>query len=218
MKKYLLFDLDGTLLDTITDLTNSVNHALAAFELPTHSEAAVMRMLGNGIRSLMTRATPNGEENPAFEEIFAEFRRHYALHKNDHTLPYNGIPEMLSALKAAGYTIAIVSNKIDSAVKGLWESLFRDTVTLAIGEMEGVARKPAPDMVELALRTLGAESTEAYFIGDSEVDVVTAKNAGLPCLSVLWGFRERDELLAVGGDTFFDSPDELTRYLLKETE
>lgn len=218
MRKYLLFDLDGTLLDTITDLWLSVNHALSCFALPTHSIEAVMRMVGNGIRSLVARAVPGGEDDPKFDAVFAEFRRHYELHKNDHTAPYDGIHEMLRALMAVGYVPAVVSNKIDSAVKGLCRETFPDTVAYALGDTEGVPRKPAPDMVYAALRALGAEPSDAYFIGDSEVDVVTARNAGLPCLSVLWGFREREELLAVGGDTFFETPAELAAYLLNEAK
>ena len=218
MRKYLLFDLDGTLLDTITDLANATNHALAAFGLPTHSEAEIMRMVGNGIRRLVILAVRGGEANPHFEEIFAEFQRYYALHKSDNTAPYDGIHEMLRALMAVGYVPVVVSNKIDSAVKGLCRETFPDTVAYALGDTEGVPRKPAPDMVYAALRALGAEPSDAYFIGDSEVDVVTARNAGLPCLSVLWGFREREELLAVGGDTFFETPADLAAYLLKEAK
>lgn len=216
MKKILLFDLDGTLLDTITDLHNAVNHALACYSLPTHSLAAVMRMVGNGIRSLVARAIPCGEDNPQFDAVFAEFRRYYELHKNDHTAPYDGIIEMLRALKAAGYVSAVVSNKIDSAVKGLCRATFPDTIVYALGDSEGIPRKPEPDMVYKALRDLGAEPCDAYFIGDSEVDVVTAKNAGIPCLSVLWGFRTKEEILAAGGDTFFDAPAALTEYLLEK--
>ena len=218
MRKVLLFDLDGTLLNTITDLHHAVNHALAAYGFPTHSEAAVMRMVGNGIRSLVTRATPGGEGNPHLEAVLAEFRRYYELHKNDHTAPYDGIIEMLDALAAVGYVPAVVSNKIDSAVKGLCSETFPGRIAYALGDTEGIPRKPEPDMVYAALRALGVEPSDAYFIGDSEVDVVTARNAGIPCLSVLWGFREKEELIAVGGDAFFETPAALAEYLLKEAE
>ena len=218
MKKVLLFDLDGTLLDTITDLANAVNHALRTFSLPTHSEEAVLRMVGNGIRRLIVRATPGGEENPLFSDVFAEFRRYYAIHKSDNTAPYDGVPAMLSALTAAGYTAAIVSNKIDSAVKELWRETFSDTVAFALGECEGIPRKPEPEMVFATLRALNADRCEAYYIGDSEVDVVTARNAGIPCLSVLWGFRSKEDLLAAGANTFFETPDELTAYLLDRAD
>ena len=216
MKKVLLFDLDGTLLDTITDLSNAVNHALSAFSLPTHSEEAVLRMVGNGIKSLMMRAIPGGEDNPLFSDVFAEFRRYYAIHKHDNTAPYDGVPEMLSALAAAGYTAAIVSNKIDGAVKELWRESFPETVAFALGECEGIPRKPEPEMVYAALRALNAEPADAYYIGDSEVDVMTARNAGLPCLSVLWGFRTKEDLLAAGADTLFETPADLAEYLLSE--
>lgn len=218
MRKYLVFDLDGTLLNTITDLTNAVNHALTAFGLPTHGEDAIVRMVGNGIRVLVERATLGGEGHPDFEAIFAAFTRYYEAHKSDNTAPYDGVQEMLHALAAAGYTLAIASNKIDSAVKALWQELFADTVALALGESDTVARKPAPDMVEAALSTFGAEKADAYYIGDSEVDVATAKNSGLPCLSVLWGFRSEEELRAVGADTFFKTPADLTAYLLNEVK
>ena len=218
MRKYLLFDLDGTLLNTITDLANAVNHALSRFGYPTHSEEDIMRMVGNGIRVLLERATPGGDANPNFEAISAEFRLYYELHKNDYTAPYDGVLEMLSALSAAGYTIATVSNKIDSAVKALCREQLGDALTLALGEREGIPRKPAPDMVYAALRALGAEKSDAYFVGDSEVDVATAKNSGLPCLSVLWGFRSEAELRAGGADTFFETPADLAAYLIAEAE
>lgn len=218
MRKYLLFDLDGTLLDTITDLSNAVNHAMMLHGFPTHSEDAIARMVGNGIRLLVARATPGGEDNPDFEAVFADFKSYYAVHNSDNTAPYDGISEMLAALSKVGYTIAVVSNKIDSAVKLLCRETFPDRIDYALGDTEGIPRKPAPDMVYAALRALGADRSEAYFIGDSEVDVATAENAGLPCLSVLWGFRSKEELLAVGADTFFDTPAALGAYLLNEAK
>ena len=213
--KALLFDLDGTLLDTIRDLASAVNHTEKAYGYPTHSVDDVCRMVGNGIRSLMVAATPGGEANPQFEDIMAEFRTYYGAHKLDTTAPYEGIPEMLAALKAAGYPIAIVSNKIDSAVRGLADMFFPE-IAVAIGEREGIPRKPAPDLVHLAMRELGAE--DAYFIGDSEVDIATAKNAGLRCLSVTWGFRSEETLRAAGGEHFFATPRLLTEYLLGEAK
>ena len=206
MRRILLFDLDGTLLDTITDLHAAVNHALSAFSLPGHSIEAVTGMVGNGIRTLIARATPGGEENPLFESVFAEFGRYYKLHANDNTVPYDGITEMLAALTAVGYIPAVVSNKIDSAVKSLCREILPDSIVYALGDTDGIPRKPAPDMVYAALRALGAEPADAYYIGDSEVDVATAKNAGVPCLSVLWGLRSKAEFLAAGGDTFFNTP------------
>ena len=213
--KALLFDLDGTLLDTIRDRAAAVNHTEKAYGYPTHSVDDVCRMVGNGIRSLMMQSTPGGEANPRFGSIMADFRTYYEAHKLDTTAPYAGISEMLSALRAAGYPIAIVSNKIDSAVRGLAEMFFPE-VTVAIGEREGIPRKPAPDLVHLAMRELGAE--DAYFIGDSEVDIATAQNAGLTCLSVTWGFRSEETLRAAGGEYFFATPRLLTEYLLGEAK
>ena len=216
MRKYLLFDLDGTLLDTITDLWLSVNHALSCFALPTHSIEAVMRMVGNGIRSLVARAVPGGEDDPKFDAVFAEFRRHYELHKNDHTAPYDGIHEMLRALMAVGYVPAVVSNKIDSAVKGLCRETFPDTVAYALGDTEGVPRKPAPDMVYHVLDALGESAEGAVYIGDSDVDILTAANAGLPAISVTWGFRDRACLLGAGATVLVDTPAQLQALLLGE--
>lgn len=212
--KTLIFDLDGTLLDTITDLANAVNHALTVHGYPTHAEAEYLRMVGNGIASLVARALPGGKENPDFSAVLATFRAYYEIHKADATAPYAGISEMLLTLDAAGLSLAIVSNKIDPAVKALAARFFPDTVRVAVGEREGIDRKPAPDTVYLALAELGVTAEGAAYIGDSEVDIETAKNAGLPCLSVGWGFRTEEELRAAGADRVFMTPDELCRYLM----
>ena len=212
--KTLIFDLDGTLLNTITDLAAAVNHALTLHGYPTHTEAAILRMVGNGVAVLVARALPEGEENPDYPQVYADFRSYYEAHKADATAPYDGILPMLSALSAAGYPMGIVSNKFDPAVKALAAAFFSDTIHVAVGESETVAKKPAPDAVFVALRELGADAAGAVFIGDSEVDIETARNAGLPCLSVGWGFRTPDELKAKGADHDFMTPEELTEYLL----
>ncbi len=213
--KTLIFDLDGTLLDTITDLANSVNHALREHGYPTHAEADYFRMVGNGIEMLLVRALLGGKENPDFSAVHATFRAYYDIHKEDATAPYAGILPMLSAFKAAGLPLAIVSNKYGPAVKALAARFFGDTITVAVGESATVARKPAPDAVYLALSELGVGAEGAAFIGDSEVDIETARNAGLPCLSVGWGFRTQAELTAAGADRVFMTPDELCRYVLE---
>lgn len=214
--KALLFDLDGTLLDTITDLASAVNHTMERYGYPTHTVEAITDMVGNGVRSLVASALPGGTENPEFPKVLADFRAYYELHKLDATAPYEGINAMLEALSAAGVPVGIVSNKLDPAVKALAATFFPHTVRVAIGEREGIARKPAPDAVFAALEALGVGREGAAYIGDSEVDVLTAKNAGLVGLSVGWGFRTEADLIAAGADRVFKTPAELCEHLLAE--
>ena len=212
----LIFDLDGTLLNTLGDLACSVNAALSLSGYPEHSEEAVCRMVGNGIEDLVARALPGGRENPDFSAVFSSFRAHYAVHKADTTAPYDGILPMLDRLYAAGCRLAIVSNKIDPAVKELAAQFFGDTVHVAVGQRVGVPKKPAPDTVLIALRELGVTADGAAFVGDSEVDIATAANAGIPCLSVGWGFRTAEELLAAGATRVIATPSELTAWIFDE--
>ncbi len=206
-----IFDLDGTLLDTLTDLAASTNYALRTHGMPEHSIDDVRRFVGNGVRKLMERAIPNGEANPDFEATFATFREHYMHHSLDTTRPYPGIPEVLAELKARGFRLAVVSNKMMAATVELCRHFFPDTIEVAIGEheAEGIRKKPAPDTVFAALRELGVEKSGAVYVGDSDVDVQTAANSGLPCISVLWGFRDRDFLIQHGAKTFIFAPSEL---------
>ena len=206
-----IFDLDGTLLDTITDLAASCNYALRTHGMPEHSVDDVRRFVGNGVRKLMERAIPHGAENPDFEATFATFREHYMRHSLDTTQPYPGIPEVLADLKARGCRLAVVSNKMMAATVELCRHFFPDTIEVAIGEheAEGIRKKPAPDTVFAALRELGVEKDRAVYVGDSDVDVQTAANSGLPCISVLWGFRDRDFLIQHGAKTFISAPSEL---------
>jgi phosphoglycolate phosphatase len=206
-----IFDLDGTLLDTLTDLAASTNYALRTHGMPEHSIDDVRRFVGNGVRKLMERAIPNGEANPDFEATFATFREHYMHHSLDTTQPYPGIPEALAELKAKGCRLAVVSNKMMAATVELCRHFFPDTIEVAIGEheAEGIRKKPAPDTVFAALRELGVEKYSAVYVGDSDVDIATARNAGLPCISVLWGFRDREFLLDHGATTFISKPKEL---------
>ncbi len=206
--KYMIWDLDGTLLNTIEDLHASVNYALEKFGQMPRSLKETTRNVGNGIRMLISRSLEGGEKNPVMEDVFSEFKAHYAENCLNLTRPYDKIPELLQTLKASGVKMAVVSNKIDFAVKDLRDRFF-PWLDVAMGEQEGIARKPAPDMVYRAMQELGATPHETVFVGDSEVDVMTARNAGLPCIAVLWGFRERDELIAVGGETFAQNADEL---------
>ena len=193
-KTTVIFDLDGTLLDTLQDLADAVNYALRKEGMPERTIDEVRQFVGNGVRLLMIRAVPGGESNPLFEETFAQFKEYYGEHCNDNTKPYEGMIELLETLKSKGYSVAIVSNKIDFAVKELSVLYFKGIVPVAIGEKEGVRRKPAPDTVREALKELGRTAEEAVYVGDSDVDIETAKNAGMPCVSVLWGFRDREFL------------------------
>lgn len=206
-----IFDLDGTLLDTLGDLAASVNYALRTHGMPEHSIDDVRRFVGNGVRKLMQRAVPDGESNPDFEATFATFRQHYLAHSLDTTRPYDGIPGTLEALKARGCRLAVVSNKMMAATQELCRHFFPDTIEVAIGEheAEGIRRKPAPDTVFAALRQLRVGKEGAVYVGDSDVDIQTAANAGLPCISVLWGFRDRDFLIQHGAKTFISAPSEL---------
>ena len=206
-----IFDLDGTLLDTLDDLASAVNYALRSYGMPEHSREDVRRFVGNGVRMLMIRAIPDGERNPQFEEVFSTFRQYYLEHSLDRTRPYDGIPEMLARLKQRGCRLAVVSNKFDAATKELCRHFFTDTIEVAVGEheAEGIRKKPAPDTVNEALSQLGVDRLDAVYVGDSDVDLQTARNAGLPCISVLWGFRDKDFLLANGATTFIISPKEL---------
>ena len=206
-----IFDLDGTLLDTLGDLAASVNYALRTHVMPEHSLDDVRRFVGNGVRKLMERAVPDGADNPLFDETFATFRQYYMAHSLDTTRPYDGIPETLAALKARGCHLAVVSNKMMAATQELCHHFFSDTIEVAIGEDEaaGIRRKPAPDTVFAALKALGVGKEDAVYVGDSDVDIQTARNAGLPCISVLWGFRDRDFLLQNGAETFISTPSEL---------
>lgn len=193
-KTTVIFDLDGTLLDTLQDLADAANYALRKEGMPERTIDEVRRFVGNGVRLLMIRAVPGGESNPLFEETFAQFKEYYGEHCNDNTKPYEGMIELLETLKSKGYSVAIVSNKIDFAVKELSALYFKGIVPVAIGEKEGVRRKPAPDTVREALKELGRTAEESVYVGDSDVDIETAKNAGMPCISVLWGFRDREFL------------------------
>lgn len=206
-----IFDLDGTLLDTLGDLAASVNYAMRTHGMPEHSVDEVCRFVGNGVRRLMERAVPGGAAHPAFEAAFATFRRHYMEHSLDTTRPYEGIPEMLQELKRRGRHTAVVSNKFDAATKELCRHFFPDTIDVAVGEheAEGIRKKPAPDTVLQALSQLGVGQEGAVYVGDSDVDIQTARNSGLPCISVLWGFRDREFLLVHGAETFVSQPLEL---------
>lgn len=210
MKTTYIFDLDGTLLDTLQDLAAAVNFALRKNGMEEHSIDDIRRFVGNGVRKLIERAVPDGSKNPRIEEVFADFRSYYMQHSLDATKPYDGITEILQELKQRGCKMAVVSNKMMAATQELVAHFFPE-IEVAIGEneAEGIRKKPAPDMVFEALNRLGAEAESAVYIGDSDVDIQTAMNAGVLCISVLWGFRNREFLLEHGAQHFIEKPSEI---------
>lgn len=205
----IVFDLDGTLLDTLEDLTNATNAALHYSGFAYRSMEEVRRFVGNGVQKLMERAVPEGTDPAEFEMTFGYFKDYYEMHCLDKTRPYEGTLEMLQQLKDKGYKMAIVSNKLDSAVKELRDRFFKDNLSVAVGDQEGLRRKPYPDMVEEALKQLGETKEHAVYVGDSDVDLQTAQNSGLPCISVLWGFRDEEELREAGAEHFAQTPEEV---------
>ena len=209
----VIFDLDGTLLNTLYDLTDSVNWALEKYGQPIRSLEEIRAFVGNGLRNLMLQAVPNGDENPVFEDLFVFFREYYKSHCNIKTAPYEGVLELMKELKGRGVKMAIVSNKIDAGVKELNEIHFKEYIDIAIGEREGISRKPAPDSVNEALRLLGVDKEHAVYVGDSDVDIQTAKNAEVRCISVSWGFRDEIFLMEHGAGIMIDRPLELLEYL-----
>lgn len=209
MRKFYIFDLDGTLLNTLDDLWASVNHSLAQNYLPPRSKEEVRSFLGNGAKELLRKSVPSDCDTQTFEQVFSCFRQHYVAHAMDTTRPYEGVIELLAQLKNKGIRTAIVSNKPNAAVQELYHHFFEDVVDIAIGECPEVRRKPSPDMLLKALEQLGCSQEDALYVGDSEVDIATASNSGLPCISVSWGFRDRDFLLTHGATVIIDHPSEL---------
>ena len=201
-----VFDLDGTLLSTLGDLAASCNHALRANGMPERTIDEVRRFVGNGVKKLMERTIPGGLDNPLFEKTFADFRQHYMHHNLDTTCPYPGVMEMLESLRSRGKKVAVVSNKFYAATQALCKHFFGDLVDVAIGEREGIRKKPAPDTVNEALAQMNVGKERAVYIGDSDVDIMTANNCGMPCISVLWGFRDYDFLVEHGATIFVTSP------------
>jgi HAD hydrolase, family IA, variant 1 len=211
--KAVIFDLDGTLLNTLTDLSASVNYTLERFGFPLRSEREVRSYLGNGIRALVEKSLP-ADKKDMTDECLKVFKDYYDIHKDDNTAPYDGIVDMLRSVKAAGLKTAIVSNKYDAAVQYLKDVTFSGLIDFAVGEGNGIAAKPAPDGVWLALKKLNAVKEESVYVGDSEVDLMTAENSGLKCVAVTWGFRDREELILRGAKNVIDAPDRLASLLI----
>ena len=208
MKKIIIFDLDGTILDTIIDLTNAVNYAMQMCNYPTHTSDEVKCMVGNGIKNLIKRAMPQGYLEDAFIEFFSYFKSYYEEHTYDYTKPYDGILEVLERLKSEGYLLAIASNKADFAVKKLSRHFFGNLFYASLGAKEGFALKPNKAIIDEILNMSDSEY-QAIYVGDSEVDILTASNAGIPCISVTWGFREEEALRNNGATVIARTPEEL---------
>ena len=204
-----IFDLDGTVLYTLDDLTASTNHAMRKFGFAEHTKEEVRLMVGNGIRKLIERAIPEGVNNPQYEDIYSEFVSYYLKHDLDTTRPYPGVMQMLKTLKERGKQLAVVSNKYCKATENLCRTFFAEYISVAIGESSNIRKKPAPDTVLAAMNKLGADKATTVYIGDSEVDIATARNCGIPCVSVLWGFRDKDFLIQNGGTVFIEQPEQL---------
>ncbi len=215
MKKAVIFDLDGTLLNTLDDLADSTNYALSRFGYPTRTIEEVRQFVGNGVAKLIERAIPEGKNNPNFEKCLAIFKENYAQNMYNKTAPYNGIIEMLSNLKSKGIKIEGVSNKFDLAVKELCKKYFEVFIDFAAGENEaqGIKKKPAPDTVISVLNEFNFASEDAVYVGDSDVDIMTAKNSKMPCISVTWGFRDEKFLLENGATILINAPSEIYNHL-----
>lgn len=211
--KAVVFDLDGTLINTLEDLQGSVNAALTSFSMPMRTLDEVRTRVGNGIYKLIERAVPEGTDEQTVQAVFAAFRADYATRYKDKSAPYDGILDLLRELKRRGVCTAVVSNKADPMAKGLCEDRFGDLLNAVFGESETMPKKPDPQMVYAALDALGVSTEEVLYVGDSEVDHKTAANAGVRSVSVLWGFRSEEDLRAVGAADFIATPKDLLAYL-----
>lgn len=213
--KLAVFDMDGTILDTLDDLTDTLNMSLAEVGMPLRTKDEVRSFVGNGVGKLLERAVSDGTSEKEFAALADAFRKNYALHCADKTKPYDGVPEAIAALRKAGMKTAVVSNKVDFAVQALAHDYFAGLFDIAVGEREGVRRKPAPDAVNEILRVLDVPREAAVYVGDSDVDADTAKNAGVDFIGVEWGFRPREVLAAHGAEIIVGDASELLAQILR---
>lgn len=207
--KLALFDMDGTILNTIEDLKNSVNYALSKYNYPLHTVDKVQSFVGNGIAMLIKRAAPKDTDQATLDDLYNIFTEHYKVHFKDKTCPYEGITECLKKLKQDGIKLAVVSNKDDYAVKELAELFFGDLFDLAVGPKTGVRPKPEKDMVNLAFEHFNVDKSSTVYIGDSGVDFNTASNSELDFIGVSWGFKGREFLQSLGTKVVVDNCQEL---------
>ena len=214
-KKIVIFDLDGTLLNTLIDLTNSTNFALQSFGYPQKTVEQVRDYVGNGVVKLIERAIPDGLANPDFENCLNLFKQDYKKNMYKNVRVYDGISGLLAALKNMDIKISVVSNKFDLAVKDLCNKLFPDLIDAAYGEneAEGIKKKPSPDMVLKVMNSFSLTKEECLYVGDSEVDIETAYNAGIDCVSVTWGFKSIEFLKEHGAKNIANTPSEIINYL-----
>jgi phosphoglycolate phosphatase len=213
MKRLVIFDLDGTILDTLADLTGSVNFAMGRFGFAPRSIDEVCAFVGNGIGKLIERAVPAGTDEAVVAQALSVFKEHYGEHCADLTKPYDGVPDMLRRLRASGVKVAVLSNKADYAVVKLCAKYFDGLTDLCAGEIEGVPRKPSPEGVNRILDKLGIDSCDAVYVGDSDVDIATARNANMDEILVSWGFRGREFLAEHGAKIVVDTPEEILSYV-----
>lgn len=212
--KAVLFDLDGTLLDTIEDLADSLNHILTQYDLPVHTVAEVQQLVGNGIPKLLERAVSRDTPKERIGEMYRQFLAYYQTHCRIKTKPYAGIPELIDELKHRGFRLGVISNKADPATQELIARFFAGQFDFVLGATEGRKLKPDRAMLDAALTALSLSAGEAVYVGDSQVDIETARNAGLPCISVTWGFRSRETLLENGAALLADTTEEVLRRIL----
>jgi len=213
MIKTVIFDLDGTLLNTLEDLKDSTNFVLASYGYPEKTQGEIKSFVGNGVSKLIERAIPNGKENLNFQECLKQFKLNYSQNMYNKTAPFEGIEDMLSDLQNNNIQTAVVSNKFDEAVKTLCEKYFAGKISIAVGESHKVRKKPAPDGILEVMKDLEANPRETIYVGDSEVDVQTAINSGLSCVGVTWGYREKSLLISEGADFIIETPAELLKLI-----
>ena len=209
----MIFDLDGTLLNTLGDLRAATNHALEVRGLPPHSMEEIRQFIGNGIRLLICRAMPEGTPEAEIDAALDDFKAYYAAHIHDRTVPYDGIPQLLTALRKRGIKVAVLSNKIDSASQQLIEYFFPGKTDVVFGEHVGVPRKPDPTSCRMVMQQLGVQPEQVLYVGDSGTDMQTAKNAGLYAVGVTWGFRSKEVLLEYGADILVHRPEQILQIL-----
>ena len=211
----VIFDLDGTLLNTLADLADATNRALLEAGFPTRSKEEVRRFVGNGVARLIARAVPEGTDDSTVQAVLARFKAIYTENVNVRTKPYPGIHALLRALKAAGIQTAVNSNKVDNATQLLCQAHFGDEIALALGERQGIPKKPAPDGARYIMQALGVEPSKTLYVGDGDADILTAQNAGLDCAWVSWGFRRREELQGLHMPKAFETAEALEQYIME---